>query len=67
MDVVGYFNAGVEHYRKMAWDKAISSFKKALKANPKDKVTHSYIERCKYFKENSPGESWNGVWVLESK
>ncbi|MFT5924362.1 MAG: adenylate cyclase [Paraglaciecola sp.] len=67
MDVVGYFTAGIEHYRKMDWNKAISYFKKALKANPKDQLTHSYIERCVYFIENPPGDTWNGVWVLTSK
>jgi len=67
MDVVGYFTAGIEHYRNMDWNKAISSFKKALRANPKDQLTHSYIERCVYFIENPPGDTWNGVWVLTSK
>ncbi|MFT5427238.1 MAG: adenylate cyclase, partial [Gammaproteobacteria bacterium] len=67
MDVVGYFTAGIEHYRNMDWNKAISSFKKALRANPKDQLTHSYIERCVYFMENPPGDTWNGVWVLTSK
>jgi adenylate cyclase len=67
MDVVGYFNAGIEHYRKMAWNKAISSFKKALRANPKDRLTQNYIERCVYFTENPPGDAWDGVWVLTSK
>ncbi len=67
MDVVGYFNAGIEHYRKMAWNKAISSFKKALRANPNDRLTQNYIERCVYFIENPPGDTWDGVWVLTSK
>jgi len=67
MDVVGYFNAGIEHYRKMAWNKAIASFKKALRANPKDQLTQNYIERCVYFTENPPGDAWDGVWVLTSK
>jgi adenylate cyclase len=67
MDVVGYFNAGIEHYRKMAWNKAISSFKKALRANPNDRLTQNYIERCVYFIENPPGDAWDGVWVLTSK
>jgi len=67
MDVVGYFNAGIEYYRKMAWNKAISSFKKALRANPNDRLTQNYIERCVYFIENPPGDAWDGVWVLTSK
>jgi adenylate cyclase len=67
MDVVGYFNTGIEHYRKMAWNKAISSFESALNANPKDQLTQDYIERCVYFKENPPNDTWNGVWMLTSK
>lgn len=35
--------------------------------NQNDKLSQIYIERCGYFKENHPGDEWNGVWVMTSK
>ncbi|MHA1598246.1 MAG: GAF domain-containing protein [Alphaproteobacteria bacterium] len=67
MDNVNYFNEGRKHYHAGNWDKAIKSFKEALKANPKDKLATIYIEdRCKFLKKKKP-KDWNGVWVMTSK
>ena len=54
------------------WDKAIAAFEEAevheekyvpRKTNP----CLLYIERCKEFKENPPGNDWDGVYNLKSK
>ncbi|MBL6958816.1 MAG: GAF domain-containing protein [Rhodospirillales bacterium] len=67
MDNVNYFNEGRKHYREGNWDKAIKSFQEALKANPSDKLTNTYIEdRCKFLKKKNP-KDWKGVWVMTSK
>ena len=67
MDNVNYFNEGRRHYREGNWDKAIKSFQEALKANPDDKLTNTYIEdRCKFLKKKNP-KDWKGVWVMTSK
>ena len=67
MDVVNYFGSGVNHYREAEWDKAIKDFKEALKANPDDKLSDTYIERCEHLKEHPPEGEWDGVWVMTSK
>ena len=41
-------------------------YKKAQKANPKDKASIMYIDRCKTLKKQNP-KDWNGVWVMTSK
>jgi len=67
MDNVNYFNEGRKHYREGNWDKAIKSFQEALKANPNDKLTNTYIEdRCKVLKKKPP-KDWKGIWVMTSK
>ena len=67
MDNVNYFNEGRKHYQQGNWDKAIRSFQEALKANPNDKLAHTYIEdRCKFLKKKPP-KDWKGVWVMTSK
>ena len=66
MDNVNYFNEGVKEYRKGSWDKGISRFEEAIKANENDKLAQTYIERCEHLKAEPP-EDWNGVWVMTSK
>ena len=66
MDVVNYFTEGRKQYHEGHWDKAISAFKETLKANPMDKLSETYIERCQHLKKAKP-KDWNGVWVMTSK
>ena len=66
MDCVNQFRAGIKHYRDGNWDKAIAGFQEALKANPKDKLSEIYIERCEHLKAEPP-EKWDGVYVMKSK
>ncbi|MGB0683601.1 MAG: GAF domain-containing protein [Magnetovibrionaceae bacterium] len=67
MDVVNYFKDGVHKFRTQKWDPAIKAFEECLKANPNDKLSETYIERCNHMKAEPPGDDWNGVWVLTSK
>lgn len=67
MDTVNYFNEGVSQYRGANWDKAIANFNEALKANPSDKLSKTYIERCEHLKSEPPEGEWDGVWVMTSK
>ena len=50
MDALGNFNEGVKRYRHQEWDKAVSYFEEALKANDSDKLANTYIERCALMK-----------------
>lgn len=65
-DTLNQFRAGLKHYRDGNWDKAIGGFKEALNANPDDKLSHTYIERCELLKANPP-QNWDGVFVMKSK
>lgn len=66
MDGVNYFTEGRKHYTAGNWDKAIKSFQEVLKANPKDELSNTYIERCEHLKAENP-KDWDGVWVMKSK
>jgi len=66
MDVVGCFSEARKEYTDGNWDKAIKLFGDALKANPNDKLSSEYINRCKNLKENPP-KDWDGVYVMTSK
>jgi adenylate cyclase len=70
IDALRHFKAGLVKYRQQKWDDAAAEFKEVLALNDKDKAAKLYIERCDYLKKNPPtaaGETWDGVWVLESK
>ncbi len=66
MDTVNHFNEGRSSFKTGAWDKAIKSFKECLKANPADKLSNTYIERCSVMKKKNP-KDWDGIWVMTSK
>jgi len=66
MDVVNYFTEGRKQYHVGHWDKAIIAFKETLKANPMDKLSETYIERCQHLKKIKP-KDWDGVWVMTGK
>jgi adenylate cyclase len=67
MDVIGYFNEAMQHYRAGRFAKAIDQFQQALSRHPRDALTTTYVERCRYLIDRPPGDSWNGVWVMTEK
>ena len=66
MDTVNHFNEGRISFKAGSWEKGIRSFKECLKANPADKLSNTYIERCEVMKKKNP-KDWDGVWVMTSK
>lgn len=66
------YNRGLELYREQKWDEAEATFIEADKledmfpyrpTNP----SRVYIKRCRHFRENPPGEDWDGSWRLTEK
>jgi adenylate cyclase len=67
IEVLNHFNNGIEYYHQTKWDKAITCFEQALKANMNDKPSQLYIQRCKQLKKSPPSPDWNGVWIFKHK
>jgi len=65
-DVVNAFRDGIEKYRRGAWGNAALAFGQALKANPDDKLSQTYIERCEQLQADPPAE-WDGIWAMTTK
>jgi adenylate cyclase len=65
--VVDAYRFGLDAYRRRSWREAIEKFEQALALNPKDHPSHMYIERARHYLEVPPDETWDGVWVMESK
>ena len=66
MDTVNHFNEGRISFKAGDWNKGIGSFKECLKANPHDKLSQIYIDRCETMKQRNP-KDWDGIWVMDTK
>ncbi|WP_242097083.1 adenylate/guanylate cyclase domain-containing protein [Sphingomonas sp. CROZ-RG-20F-R02-07] len=66
-DVVNQFNDGIVQYRATQWDKAIERFERCLALNPGDRLSQTYIDRCRILQASPPAGEWDGVWVMKEK
>ena len=66
------FSHAQELYFNQDWDKAIKAFTDAneledmfpgRKTNP----SQIYIPRCEHYRDNPPGDDWDGSWALTKK
>ena len=72
LDLIEKFEKGLDQYFKQEWDSAIDLFEQSrlLEKMFEGRNTNPssvFIKRCKYFKENPPGENWDGVWEMKNK
>ena len=67
MDVVNYFNEGIGQYRSRKFEKSARQFEEALRRNPNDKLSQTYIDRCRVLIENPPADDWRGIWEMHEK
>src|SRR6478752_3302784 len=61
------FAEGLTAYRARRWDEAAQAFAMALKAEPNDGPSLTYLKRIEGFAAAPPPESWDGAWHLEQK
>jgi len=61
------FRKGLDLYRSRSFAEAQSWFEKALLLGPDDRPTITYIARCRQFVLESPPESWNTVFEMQTK
>jgi adenylate cyclase len=66
-EVIGAFSAGLRLYRMRDWVTAEHFFHEALAANPDDKPSKIYKERCGIYLVTPPSSDWDGVWTMQSK
>jgi len=64
---VQIFTQGLTAFRRQSWDEAAEQFDRAIENSPNDGPAHFYAKLCQEYKNNSPGDAWDGVIVLEEK
>jgi adenylate cyclase len=55
---------GLRLYRQRDWVQAATCFHAASNANPGDKPSSLFLERCRQYIETPPPEGWDGVWAM---
>jgi len=65
-EVIFAFAEAVAHYRDRNWDQATRLFKEVLRANPSDRPSSLYLERCEIYRKTPPPANWDGVWSLKT-
>jgi len=61
------FHKAMEHYRKQRWDEAQEIWKNLLYAAPDTKLYKLYLKRIDYWRANTPGPLWKGLWTWTTK
>ena len=61
------FQQALRFYRKQEWDKAELQLFNLLRIAPGSKLYEVYNERIGYYRNNPPGENWDGVFVFKTK
>jgi adenylate cyclase len=67
LDEIKLFQQALRMYRKQEWDRAELQLFNLLKIAPQSKLYEVYAERVAHYRNNPPGESWDGVFVFKTK
>ncbi len=65
--VLDSFNKGFTNYLRQDWNAAIAEFQQALSIKANDGPSRRYLQRCQIFKQNPPGDDWDGVYTMKTK
>ncbi len=65
--LVADFHVALGRYRARDFAGALAAFEAILSGAPDDGPSKAYVERCRYFLEEPPGEDWDGVWHMKEK
>ncbi len=67
VEEIKLFQQALRLYRKQDWDRAELQLFNLLKISPGCKLYEVYSERVVYYRNNPPGEDWDGVFVFKTK
>jgi adenylate cyclase len=66
-DELKLYREAIRLYRSQNWDLAELQFINLQKLNPQRYLYGMYAKRIAYFRLNSPGKGWDGVYTYEGK
>jgi len=62
-----FFAEALRAYRGQSWEKAIDKFKASLQISKQDGPSLFYLRLCEKYRENPPGERWDGLVRFHKK
>jgi adenylate cyclase len=66
-ELLSQYHQALEAYRRQDWANAEDLFSACVTIEPQRKVYQLYLDRIAYFKQNSPGGDWDGVFNFDTK
>ncbi|MBI5889515.1 MAG: adenylate/guanylate cyclase domain-containing protein [Nitrosomonadales bacterium] len=67
LEEIKLFQQALRMYRKQDWDRAELQLFNLLKIAPNAKLYEVYAGRVAHYRNNPPGEDWDGVFVFKTK
>jgi adenylate cyclase len=64
---VAAFEEVLRHYRQQSWDAAEQALQPLLHEDPENILYALYLERIRAYREEPPGEGWDGVFTHKTK
>ena len=62
-----HFRAGLDAYRRQAWDNAATAFEACLESHADDPAAAVYLDRIAHLRAKPMPADWDGVWLFETK
>jgi adenylate cyclase len=67
LEEIKLFQQALRLYRKQDWDRAELQLFNLQKMSPKSRLYDVYAERIVHYRNNPPGDNWDGVYVFKTK
>jgi len=67
IDDARLFENALRYYREQKWDEAEKVLKELLVIEPDSFLFKLYLERISIFRQDPPGDEWDGVFVYKTK
>ncbi|MGH8119743.1 MAG: adenylate/guanylate cyclase domain-containing protein, partial [Gammaproteobacteria bacterium] len=61
------YELGVQYYLRQEWDAAEAAFQGLQNRYAPRKLYQIYLDRLDYFRNNSPGDTWDGIFTFTTK
>jgi len=61
------FSKALNAFMRQSWEEAIKGFNESMEIHGEDGPSIFYLELCEKYRENPPGEMWDGLVSLDNK
>jgi CheY-like chemotaxis protein/class 3 adenylate cyclase len=66
-NMLNLYHQGLAAYQEQNWKEGIRCFAAAIAINYEDNPSITYLERCRFLRDNPPGKNWDKVFTSLTK